>query len=146
MSASRLTDRKPPGRPSGLGPHTVPILWMLQGWMAMFFLAASYAKLTEPIELLALLMVWPAMVSAETVRVVGWVELILGVAILGPLVSSRRLARYVALTAVSILMLNAAGMTVFYFVRFDPGLAITNMALLLLGVGILHGHRTTVRP
>ena len=35
-------------------------LWTLQGWIAMFFIAAGYAKLTEPMTNLINLMGWPA--------------------------------------------------------------------------------------
>ena len=35
-------------------------LWTLQGWLAMFFIAAGYAKLTVSLETLTALMSWPA--------------------------------------------------------------------------------------
>ena len=35
-------------------------LWTLQGWIAIFFIAAGYAKLTEPMTNLITLMGWPA--------------------------------------------------------------------------------------
>ena len=62
-------------------------LWTLQGWAAMFFFAAGYAKLTESFGNLAALMNWPALVSENLVRGVGIVEIVLALGMLAPLVS-----------------------------------------------------------
>ena len=145
MNASRSLGRVQHWKPSGFGRHTTPILWTLHGWVTMFFVGAAYAKLTEPMELLTLLMAWPAMMRPEVVRAVGWVELILAAALFSSLLIDSRVARVVALTTSTILTLNAVAMLVFYVLRLDLGLALTNAALILLGVGILLGHRTVVR-
>ncbi|MBW8304028.1 MAG: DoxX family protein, partial [Brevundimonas sp.] len=62
-------------------------LWTLQGWIAMFFIAAGYAKLSEPMSNLVDLMKWPALVSDNLVRGLGVAEIVLAVLILAPLVS-----------------------------------------------------------
>ena len=80
-------------QPSGYGRYTVPILWILHGWMAMFFLAAAYAKLSEPIALLSILMEWPAATTPQVVRAVGWIELGLALLQLAPCLSATRAAR-----------------------------------------------------
>ena len=41
-------------------------LWTLQGWIAMFFIAAGYAKLTEPMSNLIALMGWPAVAPVNS--------------------------------------------------------------------------------
>ena len=46
-------------------------LWTLQGWIAMFFIAAGYAKLTEPMSNLIALMGWPAVAPVNMVRGLG---------------------------------------------------------------------------
>jgi Fe-S cluster assembly ATP-binding protein len=46
-------------------------LWTLQGWLSMFFLAAGWAKATEPLPTLVQLMSWPALVPAEMVQGLG---------------------------------------------------------------------------
>ena len=43
-------------------------LWTFQGWIAMFFIAAGYAKLSEPMENLIVLMQWPAAAGEAFVR------------------------------------------------------------------------------
>lgn len=111
----------------------------------MFFLGAAYTKLTQPMDLLTLLMAWPVMTTLDVVRVVGWIELALGTAQFSSVLFGGRLVRAVALTAASILTANATVMTVFYVVRLDPGLAFTNIVLVFLGVAILLGHRTAIR-
>ena len=115
-------------------------LWTLQGWAAMFFFAAGYAKLTEPMDNLVALMNWPALVSENLVRGVGIVEVILALGMLAPLMSWK-LGRWpllisaAGLTALEIVMLavHAAGL--------DIGLALTNVALLAITIPVLLGRR-----
>lgn len=115
-------------------------LWTLQGWAAMFFFAAGYAKLTESMDNLVALMTWPAMVSENLVRGVGIVEIILALGMLAPLISWK-LGRWP-------LLISAAGLTALEVVMlgvhafgFDIGLALTNVALLAITVPVLLGRR-----
>lgn len=62
-------------------------LWTLQGWIAMFFLAACYAKLTEPVDILPLMLGWPEMADEVFVRGVGALEIGLAAGVLAPLLS-----------------------------------------------------------
>ena len=55
-------------------------LWTLQGWLAMFFIAAGYAKLSEPMTNLVELMKWPALVAENMVRGLGVAEIALAMA------------------------------------------------------------------
>jgi hypothetical protein len=60
-------------------------LWTLQGWIAMFFIAAGYAKLSEPMDNLVDLMRWPALVPPDLVRGLGIAEILLALLVLAPL-------------------------------------------------------------
>lgn len=64
-------------------------LWTLQGWLAMFFIAAGYAKLTESMTNLITLMGWPAVAPENMVRGLGVVEIVLALGVLTPLISWR---------------------------------------------------------
>ena len=64
----------------------------------MFFIAAGYAKLTESMENLTVLMHWPAMASVNFVRGLGVVEIVLALMVLAPL-ASWRFGRPLLLTA-----------------------------------------------
>ncbi|WP_295216114.1 DoxX family protein [uncultured Brevundimonas sp.] len=64
-------------------------LWTLQGWLAMFFIAAGYAKLTRPMELLVLLLGWPVAGMERLLIVIGVAEILLAIGVLAPLVSWR---------------------------------------------------------
>lgn len=133
-------------KPAGFGRFTVPILWTLQGWLAMFFLAAGYAKLTEDLALLTLLMGWPEAAGLGVVRTVGGVEMALAAALILALMSEGR-GRIAALPAAAVLGANAAGLMVWHAVRSEIGLAATNLILAGLGLAILIGHRRTpLRP
>ena len=90
-------------------------LWTFQGWIAMFFIAAGYAKLTESMENLTVLMHWPAMASVNFVRGLGVVEIVLALMVLSPLVSWRfgrplLLTASVGLLALQSIMLILHGM------------------------------------
>ena len=115
-------------------------LWTLQGWAAMFFFAAGYAKLTEPLDNLIALMNWPALVSENLVRGVGIAEIVLALGILAPLVSWK-LGRWpVLISAAGLIGLETVMLAVHAF-SFDIGLALTNAALLAITIPVLLGRR-----
>jgi len=115
-------------------------LWTLQGWVAMFFVAAGYAKLTESISNLTALMAWPAVVSESLVRGIGIVEIVLAIGMIAPLVSWK-LGRWPLLVATSGLIMLEATMLVVHAIGFDLGLALTNVVLLAITIPVLLGRR-----
>ena len=115
-------------------------LWTLQGWVAMFFLAAGYAKLAEPMTTLTALMGWPALVSETLVRGIGIVEIVLAVGMIAPL-ASWTLGRWPLLIASVGLIALEAAMLVVHSVGLDIGLALTNVALLAITIPVLLGRR-----
>ena len=116
-------------------------LWTLQGWIAMFFIAAGYAKLTEPMTNLITLMGWPAVAPENMVRGLGLVELVLALGVLAPLVSWR-IGRPLLLTSAAGLIAMESTMLVIHTVSQDVGLAVVNLALLALTVPVFLGRRT----
>lgn len=126
-------------------PYAGIYLWTLQGWMAMFYLAAAFAKLTEPLEHLTILMTWPKWVTLETVQHVGVTEGVLALGLVAPLVS-RRTGLWIMLASAGLLTLNAAAMTVLYLVLRDPGMVATNLALAAMGAAILTGRWPAAVP
>ena len=115
-------------------------LWTLQGWIAMFFIAAGYAKLTEPMTNLITLMGWPAVVPENMVRGVGVVELVLAAGVLSPLLSWR-IGRPLLLTASVGLIVLETAMLVIHALSQDIGLAAVNAVLLAFTVPVLLGRR-----
>jgi len=115
-------------------------LWTFQGWIAMFFIAAGYAKITEPMDNLVALMGWPAMVSESLVRGLGITEVVLALGVLAPLISWKvgRSLLMVATTGLVILETIMLGVHAF---GLDIGLAIVNLILLGLTVPVLLGRR-----
>ncbi len=111
-------------------------LWTLQGWLTMFFVAAGYAKLTEPMQNLVALMRWPALASENFVRGLGVVELVLALLVLAPLISWK-IGRPLLLTAAAgllVLELTALGVHLW---SLDVGPALTNVVLLAITAPIL---------
>lgn len=115
-------------------------LWVLQGWLAMFYIAAGYAKLTQPHDMLALLMVWPGRVDPAWVLAVGWAEIALALGLLAPLISWSRF-RVVLLLAALALLAEATVMAVFHALESGPGLAVINGLLLSMSLAVIVGRR-----
>lgn len=106
-------------------------LWTFQALLAMFFVAAGYAKLTESMENLTVLMQWPAMTSPSVVRAMGVIELVTGLMMLTPLLSWR-LGRPVILLAASVLLALEVIMLMLHLLDMNLGLALTNLALMAI--------------
>ena len=115
-------------------------LWTLQGWVAMFFIAAGYAKLTEPMTNLINLMGWPAVAPENMVRGLGVVEIVLAMGVLSPLISWR-VGRPLLLTAAVGLIVMEATMMMIHALSQDFGLAAVNAVLLAITVPVLLGRR-----
>ncbi|MCW0045783.1 DoxX family protein [Brevundimonas sp. BT-123] len=115
-------------------------LWTLQGWVAMFFIAAGYAKLTEPMTNLINLMGWPAVAPENMVRGLGVVEIVLAMGVLSPLISWR-VGRPLLLTATVGLIVMEATMMTIHALSQDLGLAAVNAVLLAITVPVLLGRR-----
>lgn len=115
-------------------------LWTLQGWVAMFFVAAGYAKLTESISNLTALMTWPALVSENLVRGVGIVEIVLAIGMIAPLVSWK-LGRWPLLVSTAGLIVLETTMLAVHAIGLDIGLALTNAVLLAITIPVLLGRR-----
>jgi hypothetical protein len=115
-------------------------LWTLQGWIAMFFIAAGYAKLTEPMTNLINLMGWPAVAPENMVRGLGVVELVLAIGVLSPLVSWR-VGRPLLLMAATGLIVLESTMLIVHALSQDVGLAVVNAVLLAFTVPVLLGRR-----
>ncbi|RYG15975.1 MAG: DoxX family protein [Caulobacteraceae bacterium] len=115
-------------------------LWTLQGWIAMFFIAAGYAKLTEPMTNLINLMGWPAVAPENMVRGLGVVEIVLAMGVLSPLISWR-IGRPLLMTAATGLVVLESTMLVIHAMSQDVGLAVVNAILLAFTIPVLLGRR-----
>ncbi len=113
-------------------------LWTLQGWLAMFFIAAGYAKLTRPMELLVLLLGWPVAGMERLLIVIGVAEILLAVGVLAPLVSWR-IGRPVLMAALVGLLGLTAFMAALHAARAEAGFAVLNLILAGLAATVLIG-------
>lgn len=111
-------------------------LWTFQGWISMFFIAAGYAKLTESMENLIVLMQWPALTGEAVVRGVGVVEIALAVLILAPVISWKIGRLPVLIAAAGLLVLEIAALG-FHAVSLNLGLSLTNVFLIAITAPVL---------
>lgn len=119
-------------------------LWTLQGWIAMFFVAAGYAKLNEPMANLVDLMRWPALVSENFVRGLGLAEIVLAVLLLAPLVSWKRGRPLLVMAASGLLALEVVMLAV-HATGLDVGPAVTNLVLIAITAPVLWKRAREVR-
>lgn len=111
-------------------------LWTLQGWIAMFFIAAGYAKLTEPMTNLVELMRWPAFAPENLVRGLGVAEIVLAVLVLAPLVSWKQGRPLLVVAAAGLLALEVI-MLALHAIGLEFALAATNLALIAITAPVL---------
>ena len=119
-------------------------LWTLQGWIAMFFVAAGYAKLSEPMENLVDLMRWPALVAPNMVRGLGIAEIILALLVLAPLVSWKQGRPLLVMAASGLLALEVV-MLALHVTGMDVGPAVTNLVLIAMTATVLWKRAREVR-
>ena len=119
-------------------------LWTLQGWIAMFFIAAGYAKLSEPMANLIELMRWPALVEPNMVRGLGVAEIILALLVLAPLVSWRHGRPLLVMAASGLLALEVV-MFGLHATGMDLGPAVTNLILIAMTATVLWKRAREVR-
>ena len=115
-------------------------LWTLQGWIAMFFIAAGYAKITESMDNLIVLLNWPALVGESFVRGVGIAEVVLAIGVLAPL-ASWKFGRPILMVATAGLIALETIMLGVHALGGDISLAIVNVFLLAITVPVLIGRR-----
>lgn len=111
-------------------------LWTLQGWLAMFFAATGYAKLSEPMTNLVQLMRWPALVPMDMVRGLGVAEIVLAVLLLAQ-VASWKHGRPLMLTAAAGLLALETIMLAVHALGLEAGPAVTNAILIAMTVPVL---------
>lgn len=119
-------------------------LWTFQGWIAMFFVAAGYAKLSEPMGNLVDLMGWPALVPPNLVRGLGIAEIVLALLVLAPLASWKHGRPLLVMAASGLLALEAV-MLGFHAISGDIGPAVTNLILIAMTATVLWKRAREVR-
>lgn len=112
-------------------------LWTGQVWLAMFFGAAGYAKLSEPADNLVALLGWPAAVPLAFVQGLGAAEVLAALGMVLP--GSSSAARRIVLICAAALTLAALTMLAIHAVRHEAGLAVVNGMLLLLAGLVVAG-------
>lgn len=119
-------------------------LWTLQGWLAMFFVAAGYAKLSQPMEMLIILLSWPVHFAPPAVRLLGALEVLLAAAVLSPLISWT-FGRPLLVSATMAMLALEAMMFIIHAMSFEWSHALINLALgLMTAIVFVQRSRETV--
>ena len=131
MHASTLNTRAPMR-----ADHLNLALWTFQGWVALFFIAAAYAKLTQPIGDVVELFSWTAAVSGPAVRSVGLVELAMAIGVLAPLALGKLGRPFVIASAAGLLSIEAV-MLIVHLIGGEAAPAVTNLLLVAVTAPIV---------
>ncbi len=116
------------------------LLWTAQACLAMAFIASGFAKLTEPMRLLIILLDWPADVHPRLVRLLGLMEIAAAILCLLPLISWTVGARALRIGARLIVGLTLVFGAV-HAVDRHLGFALFNIGLMGLALAILRFRR-----
>lgn len=138
-SSRRRASMAAGARRSSLYRHL--FLWVLQTWLAMFYLGAGYTKLSQPRDMLALMMTWPARVDVGLLHLIGWVEIGLALGVVAPLISWS-IFRPLLLIGATGLLIDAGFMAVFHAFERDSYLALLNGLLLVVTLTVIGGRWT----
>ena len=135
-SSCRRTPTSAETRRAGL--HRNLFLWVLQTWLALFYIAAGYAKLSQSQDMLAALMTWPGQVGTGPLHAIGWLEIGLAVSVVTPLMSWRAF-RPVLLTGALGILIEAGVMAGFHALERDGFLTVVNGVLVLMALTVVVG-------
>ncbi len=112
------------------------MLWTFQGWLAMFYAGASFAKLTAPSKHLAILLGWAEHVPQQFIMAVGVIEATLAIGMLVPIFGwtiGKPVLTYSALGFLAIQTIVA----LYHLVSFDILATILNLVLMAMTASIL---------
>lgn len=115
---------------------TNAMLWTFQGWLAMFYAGASFAKLTAPPKHLAILLGWAEHVPQSFVMAVGAIEAALAIGMLAPIIGWAIGKPVLTYSALGLLAIQSL-VTLYHLASFDILAVILNMALMAMTASIL---------
>ena len=113
------------------------VLWIIQGLLAVAFLAAGAVKLSTPREKLITTMGWVNDVPQRGVRAIAALEVLAGIGLILP--AALKIAQVLtplAATGLVVLMLGAAGL---HARRKEPQYIVANAVLLVLAAIVAWG-------
>ena len=119
------------------------VLWILQVFLAVAFLAAGAMKLTQPLATLAVSLPWTADVPGALVRFIGVAEVLGGLGLVLP-AATRILPRLTPIAAAA-LAIDMVLATLFHLVRGEAMIAPITLLLVALLAFVAWG-RTTRAP
>ncbi len=112
-------------------------LWVVQGLLAAVFLAAGIGKMTQPHDKLVEQMGWPGDFSANSVKVIGGVEVLGALGLILPGITG--IAPLLTPIAASGLAVDQVGAVVVHARRKETTRIISNVVLFALAVFVAWG-------
>lgn len=118
------------------------VLWIVQVLLALAFLMAGFMKLTQPIATLNKRMAWTTAVSPGFVRFVGLAELLGGIGLILPMLTS--ILPWLTVAAAVGLSIVMVGAAIFHLTRHEASHVPGNIVLLVLALIVVVGRLAIV--
>lgn len=112
------------------------MLWTFQGWLAMFYAGASFAKLSAPPKHLAILLGWAEYVPQQLVMAVGVIEAALALGMLVPIAGWTIGRPVLTYSALGLLVIQTL-VSLYHLINLDIGAVVLNLILIAMTVSIL---------
>ena len=129
-------DAKPARQQRICSIWTNAMLWTFQGWLAMFYAGASFAKLTAPPKHLAILLGWAEHVPQPFVMAVGAIEAALAIGMLVPILGWAIGKPVLTYSALGLLAIQSV-VILYHLVSLDILAVVLNIALIAMTASIL---------
>jgi len=119
------------------------VLWIVQGLLALAFLAAGFMKLATPVDEFAANMAWAVDVPPLLVRFIGLAEVLGAIGLIVPAVTRIRphLTPMAALGIIAIMVLAA----IFHLTRGEGSMVMPNIFMIAMAGFVYYG-RTKLAP
>jgi putative oxidoreductase len=118
-------------------------LWVVQGLLALAFLAAGTMKVSQPLESLGKRMQWVNAVSPGGVRFIGAAEILGALGLILPLVTG--ILPWLTVVAAAGLVIIQVAAVIFHLQRGEAKVVPMNLVLLILALAVVYGRAVIVQ-
>jgi putative oxidoreductase len=118
-------------------------LWVVQGLLALAYLAAGIMKVSQPVESLGKRMDWVNAVSPGVVRFIGAAEFLGALGLILPLVTG--ILPWLTVVAAGGLVIVQLAALVFHLQRGEAKQVPMNLVLLILALAVVYGRAVIVQ-
>jgi putative oxidoreductase len=118
-------------------------LWVVQGLLALAYLAAGIMKVSQPVESIGKRIDWVNAVSPGTVRFIGAAEFLGALGLILPLATG--ILSWLTVVAAAGLVIVQVAAVIFHLQRGEAKQVPMNLVLLILALAVVYGRAVIVQ-